>query len=265
VKLKKLLPHQKHFDIWYEYTQKCVSGTFTECVLQIDTGLSRNGISVDETINNKKLLDIMNLKFIMSHLACGSTEDSPKNTEQLNLFKKVVDVFGHNIKYSLTASACLNLGKEYYFDIVRIGTGIHGFMTYPGLENVISLYTRILQTRTIHRGDTVGYDCVFTADRDVKVATLAIGFGNGLTREKSSKYKFFINNIECRVLGDIAMDCTMIDVSCIDDKYLHEGTWCQCLLNDTYDIEKLSKDLGVSRSEIMIHLKLSRYYIQGNV
>lgn len=189
-----------------------------ECVLQVDTGMSRNGISVAELCSFTDFIKDLNVSCVISHLACDGDKNNNKNNEQLRIFKNVKDILGNDIRYSLAASSGVFLGPEYHFDMVRIGAALYGFVGKTvGLKDVVKVYARILQIRTINKGDTIGYDATFTAEHDMVVATIGIGYADGLTKQFANKYRFYCRGCECYFVGKISMDYGVIDISNIPD------------------------------------------------
>ncbi len=155
--------------------------------IHVDTGMNRLGISPDEAIALAPRLQSANHGFtlLMSHLACSEIPDHPLNDRQVRLFREIRIMF-RGLPSSLANSSGIFLGGTIYCDLVRPGVALYGANPTPGRPNpmqpVVSLKGRVIQVRNIPRGDTIGYGATFQAARDSRIATVAIGYGDGFLR-----------------------------------------------------------------------------------
>lgn len=125
-----VLNSMEQIDLWKNYANK--KSKVLAAALQFETGMNRSGIEqkyvkeIAEKVNDNHLLDNqIKIDFIMSHLACADDKKHPLNKIQLENFKNISEKFPKTIKKSLSASDGIDLGKEFIFDIVRPGVGIH--------------------------------------------------------------------------------------------------------------------------------------------
>ena len=120
----------------------------------------------------------------------------------------------------LNTSGVINYPKAQ-FNMVRIGIGLYGFGNNKKetalLKNTHNLKSIISQIHTIEKGETVGYNRAFTANKQSKTATIPIGHADGLSRKLGNKKGFvLINNKKAPIVGNVCMDMIMVDVTEID-------------------------------------------------
>ena len=233
------------------------------CSVKVDTGLSRHGLTMEEMNEYKNFIcDELNCDLIISHLACSEEKDHPKNKEQLQNFLKIKNLFGNKFKYSLSATCGVFLGKNFHFDMVRVGYGLFCNGASKKLKNASSVYAKILQVKNIKKGDTVGYGCEFVAEKDMKIAVLGIGYAFGLFKNfKDNKYWTWINGQKCNFIGKISMEYSTIDVTDIYDKYLQIGSAVE-LLGEHRTITEMAHDLNTNPSDVALKFgKLEKIYL----
>lgn len=197
--------------------------------LKVDTGMGRVGIlptSIEKFIeeyNNKKNLICEGL---YTHFSSAS-EDKEYTEYQMNLFNKVYkQLISSNIKpkFVHTAnSAALLLYEEALFNMVRPGLLIYGLLPFSkakdiiDLSNVLTLKSKIVFLKVLPRGAYISYSKTYCTKRKTKVATIPIGYADGILRTLSNKAKVLIGGKFCDVLGKITMDMIMVDVTHIKD------------------------------------------------
>ena len=113
---------------------------------------------------------------------------------------------------------------EYGFDFVRAGISLYGYYASDevmkdkvALTPVMTVYSHVVHVKTVKAGETVSYGRTFTADKDRKIATVAMGYGDGLNRLLSNKGEMLIGGRRVPIVGRVCMDMTMVDVSDSDD------------------------------------------------
>ena len=198
------------------------TGKKLPAVLHIDTGMNRLGLSeteVERLKNNIDLLKSLDVRYIMSHLACADEAAHPKNKEQLIKFKKLTQQLGLPSRLSFANSAGIFLGNDYHFDQARPGCSLYGINPQAGHENqmqgVITLKARILQTRDIAAGETVGYGASYRASSPVKLATISVGYADGILRCIAENGMFTIGGQKCPLVGRVSMDTIVVDVTTV--------------------------------------------------
>lgn len=199
--------------------------------IKIDTGMHRLGFednTIDELIATLKGNTTVRVQSILSHLA---TSDDPKYydfvAKQINLFEKlssklISELHINPIRHILNTSGISNFPNAQY-NMVRLGIGLYGVSNDAAeqkyLENVGTLKSIISQVRTIPAGDSVGYGRRFMAEKETKIATIPIGYADGISRLWGNEVGFVtIKNQKAPIVGSVCMDMLMVNVSEIDCK-----------------------------------------------
>ncbi len=197
--------------------------------IKLDTGMHRLGFednTVDELIATLKGNSTVKVQSILSHMA---TSDDSKHYDfalsQISLFdrlstKMMSELEIKPIRHILNTSGISNF-PDTQFDMVRLGIGLYGVSNdaeeQKQLENVGTLKSIISQIRTIPAGDSVGYGRRFMAKRETKVATIPIGYADGVSRAWGNGVGFVnIKEQKAIILGSVCMDMLMVDVTEID-------------------------------------------------
>ncbi len=199
--------------------------------IKIDTGMHRLGFeadSIDELIAALKENQTVEVKSMLSHMA---TSDDWKHKDfalsQIHLFEKLTtkimtEVGIHPIRHILNTSGISNYPGAQY-DMTRLGIGLYGVSNdaeeQKELENVGTLQSVISQIRIIPAGDSVGYGRRFMAEKPTKIATIPIGYADGISRGwGNGKGYVSVKNQKATILGSVCMDMLMVDVTDIDCK-----------------------------------------------
>jgi len=199
--------------------------------IKLDTGMHRLGFednTIDELIATLKGNTTVKVQSVLSHLA---TSDDLNHYDfvisQINLFErlssKLISELNINpIRHILNTSGISNFPAAQY-NMVRLGIGLYGVSNDPleqkYLENVGTLKSIISQVRTIPAGDSVGYGRRFMAEKETKIATIPIGYADGISRLWGNQVGFVtIKNQKAFIVGSVCMDMLMVDVSHIDCK-----------------------------------------------
>jgi alanine racemase len=182
--------------------------------VQLDTGMNRLGLEALEWDAVRDLVMTAGPMLIMSHLACSDAPDHPMNAQQLAEFHKMTD--GLDVPRALSATGGILLGPEYHFDVTRPGIGLYGGMPFEDAEPVVRVECPIIQIRDVAAGETVGYSNAWTAEVPSRVATVAAGYADGITRHISGKSVLFDGDTPCPLLGRVSMDLITVDVTHLD-------------------------------------------------
>lgn len=219
------------------------------CHVMVDTGMTRLGVSAADIASG--LLDGLMIDTLMSHMACADEPDHPMNAKQLSLFQSLCAVVDA-CRYSLANSAAICLGGEYSFDLTRPGIALYGGIQSEKAEGhirqVARLEAEILQIRTAQAGETIGYNATYTADADMRIAILNIGYADGYRRGFSSVGQAMADNQSFPVIGRVSMDLTAVDVTAVPN--INEGDW----LAVDYDLKRASEQSGISQYELLTGL-----------
>lgn len=193
---------------------------------EIDTGMNRLGIEpeeVDEFIMLLKESKFVQINGLYSHLACAEDPAEDEfNRKQLHEFGQIAKKIETELSISTIKHIRNSAGTLRYpnstTDMIRLGIGLYGVdsnNTYQkNLRNISTLKTVISQIRTVLKGETIGYNRTFKAEKDMHIATIAIGYADGFMRLFSNGIgKVIINGCYASVVGRVNMDLTMVDIS----------------------------------------------------
>ncbi|MEM7196985.1 MAG: alanine racemase, partial [Pseudomonadota bacterium] len=183
------------------------------CYVFFDTALNRLGLDRSDFDDFLRLRDHLNIRCIMSHLACADNLKDSTNHQQLQDFQEICSHFP-SVPSSLGASFALDLKPEFCSDMLRLGVGLYGARTNQiSFENVVTLSLPVLQIRTIAKNAGVGYGLTFRASRTTRIATVAGGYGDGIHRLASNKLKGRLHGHIVQQVGTISMDSMGFDIT----------------------------------------------------
>ncbi|MEZ4916513.1 MAG: bifunctional UDP-N-acetylmuramoyl-tripeptide:D-alanyl-D-alanine ligase/alanine racemase [Chitinophagales bacterium] len=196
--------------------------------LNIDTGMKRLGFeeqNIEQLINDLKSNKHIKVQSIYSHLvASDEAEKDDFTQQQINTFEKIsqqlIKGLGYKPLLHILNSSGISRFKEAQFDMVRLGIGMYGFNAemQEQLLTVTKLKTKISQVKHLKKGETVGYGRKGIAQKDSTIATIAIGYADGLNRLLSNGVgNVFIQGKKAPIIGNICMDMTMVDVTDIPE------------------------------------------------
>ena len=201
--------------------------------LHVDTGMNRLGLTTEEAAAVAARIQTENhgIALIMSHFACADRPENPLNDRQIRQFREIRSMF-RGITSSLANSSGLFIDPSAYCDMVRPGVALYGVNPTPGKRNamrpVIELKARILQVRTVPRGETVGYGGAWTAKRASRIAVVAAGYADGIFRAAAATdgnpgREVIVADRRCRMVGRISMDLLAIDVTDVPEGTVRRG------------------------------------------
>jgi alanine racemase len=230
-----------------------------QAILHVDTGMARLGLPPDELARlaaAPDLLDGIELRAVMSHLACPEEPEHWLNAQQLARFRAATAVLPR-VPASLVASSGIFLGADYHFAIARPGAAVYGVNPQPGKPNpmaqVIRLKGKIVQTRNVDTGDTVGYGATYRRDRPGRIATVAVGYADGWLRSLSNRGNAAIAGQLVPVVGRISMDLITLDVSGLDPHLTRPGEFAE-LIGAERGVDAVGAEAGTSGYEMLTAL-----------
>ena len=233
---------------------------FENLWLKINTGMNRLGFEEKEfmEIYNSFLAD---KKFIlMSHLSASNVPDDPSNEIQFDKFDNLCKKLHSNVSKSIANTGCIMNFPEKSYDWVRAGIGIFGgYIGNEELRTAMTLRSPIINIRDIKRGEKVGYDGRAVAMKDMKIATVYMGYADGLPNNIKDGTIVKINNKDAKVFGKVSMDVTTVDVSNIKDCKIED--WCE-FFSPEHSINNLTSSNGLISYDLMIRIKsrVKRFY-----
>jgi alanine racemase len=239
-----------------------------DAAIHIDTGMNRLGLRREDlstlAAEWRDRLAGLNLTLLMSHLACADDlgADAAMNRQQLERFRAALAVLPP-APASLAATSGIFLGPDYHFDLVRPGIGLWGggpIQDKNPLKNVAVLTARVLQTRRIDKGDSVGYAATFRAKRPTMLATVALGYADGIMRAASNKGAAAFAGMSAPFAGRVSMDLLTLDIT--DLKKQPKAGDSVELLGDTMALRDIAATWGTNEYEVLTGLahRIPRHY-----
>lgn len=197
--------------------------------IKLNTGMNRLGFEtkdVYELCFNIRRQKTMHIKSVLSHLVSSEAAIDDKFTQkQLALFEFACETIEKNMGYSfikhIANSAAIFRHPQSQYNMVRLGIGLYGVDSAVEnqlqLQTVSTLKTTIAQIRTIKITDTVGYNRRGVVKRESKIATVRIGYADGLNRALGNGVgSMLVNGKLAPIIGNVCMDMTMLDITDID-------------------------------------------------
>lgn len=241
--------------------------------IKLDTGMHRLGFEEEDI--NELIVRIQNSKNIVirsvfSHLAASDEPEHDDFTrQQISRFVKMSDVIRNHFKYPVLRhilnSAGISRFTDAQMDMVRLGIGMYGVSPNESermqLQNVSTLKTTISQIKNIGTGESIGYSRKGVASRATRIATVPIGYADGLSRRLSNgKGKMFVNGMPAPIIGNVCMDMTMLDITEIP---ANEGDEV-IVFGDIYSITEMAKDMDTIAYEALTNVsrRVKRVYYQ---
>ena len=219
----------------YEYAKKLNEQPgVVKCHIKIDSGMNRFGQNIEDIENIKEIYKMKNLKVlgIFSHL-CRVREfgEEPDNytkmqIDNFNIIIEQLEKEGINVglKHIMNSFGILRFNDKKY-DLVRPGLLMYGVSPDPNnqaidklleennFKPVASLKCKVMTVKIIEKGEKVGYNSMFTADEKTKIATISIGYADGLSFASSrNEYRVIIKGNLCPVIGNVCMDTTIVKI-----------------------------------------------------
>ena len=189
--------------------------------MKLETGMGRIGArrpSVLKIYDELSASGAVSVAGMYTHLSSADT-DPAYTGEQLGYFRETVaglkERGAKGLVFHAAASTALLNYPESRFDMVRSGIAAYGLA--EGFEPALTLATRIVFLKNVREGAYISYNKSFRADRPMTVATIPVGYGDGYVRRFSNRADVLIGGKRCRVLGNVTMDMTMVDVTAVKD------------------------------------------------
>ena len=182
--------------------------------LKIDSGMSRIGARTSEEVADvlSALSACKNLSLEGAFTHFAKAADAEAANMQYERFMQLAQALPEGVILHAAASEAALRYPQYHLDMVRMGIALYGCageITHPAMQ----WETQVVYVKNIDPGDAVSYDGTFTADRPMRVATIAAGYGDGYARACSNRASVLIHGFRCPVLGRVCMDQTVVDVS----------------------------------------------------
>lgn len=231
--------------------------------LKIDTGMNRQGLKFKDL---EKALYILksnaNIKVqgICSHFADADGPEQEFTLKQIENWDKVLKVIGadFNPKYiHISNTAGHDFAQKINANVFRLGLGMYGVSEQKNLHTkpVLEMKTVISSVKDIDRGESVGYNCTFTATKPMKIATIPVGYYEAFDRRLSNIGFVKINNQFAPIIGKISMNIATIDIT--DTPNVNIGTEVTVISNEQRDKNSVISMAKLSNTiiyELLIHI-----------
>lgn len=242
--------------------------------LKLDTGMHRLGFEekeVEELIVRLRTLPQVRVSSLFTHLSCADDKEADDFTRaQIALFARLSDhiqqALGYPVMRHASASAAMWRFPEGRFDACRLGIGLYGFGESGDekLEPVSTLKTRIVQLKHHTAGTRIGYGRQGLLERDSVVATIPIGYADGLDRKLGcGVWSMMVAGVACPIVGRVCMDSCMIDVTEVEG--VKEGD--EAIIFSSWkgnDVATMAEKLGTIPYEVLtgVSTRVKRIYIK---
>ena len=237
--------------------------------LKIDTGMYRQGVmieDIDEAIKTIQGNNKIVFEGVFSHLGDADNQDNFFTLSQVEAWKKVVEKFKNNFStikhFHLSATPGLPFNEIGFGNVARVGVGLFGFNTsghtHLNLKPVLRVESLISSIRKIKKGESVGYSRTFTFQNDSTLATVPIGYFEGVDRRLSNIGSFKIKDQFCNIRGMVSMNITSIDVGDIKNIKLEDKVII--ISENRNDLNSVENFAGLANTipyDILVHINPS--------
>lgn len=271
-KLEPEIYNFRTLNLFAEAVKKTVSSDSPVPVhIKLDTGMHRLGFEkgdINEMIVRIKNNKSLQIKSVFSHLVASDEAEHDEFTEKqfqdfISLSDKIIYHFNYPILRHILNSAGITRFPNAQLDMVRLGIGMYGISSNDfektQLQNVSTLKTTISQIKHVKAGETIGYSRKGVLSRSSRIATVPIGYADGLSRRLGNgRGKMFVNGYPAPIVGNVCMDMTMLDVT---DVSANEGDEV-IVFGDHYPISELAKDMDTIPYEVLtsVSRRVKRVY-----
>jgi alanine racemase len=245
------------------------TGTKKKVHIKVDTGMGRLGLlprSVVSFFQEFRNFDSLELEGVMSHFAEMEVPEKKFSQKQLELFLKTIGIiqglgFSPSCIHMANSAAIVDF-VESHFNMIRPGIMLYG--SYPDkrfakmidLKPVMHLKTQILQLKRVPPGFSISYGRTFVTKRESAIATIPIGYGDGLPRRLSSNQgEVLVRGVRVPIVGLVCMDLTMIDVTAVEDAAVgDEVVVIGPQGDDAVTLEEIAEKAGTVSYEILCNV-----------
>ncbi len=245
--------------------------------LHVDTGMSRLGAEPEQTANLKQLLsDGPAPRLLMTHPACADMPSDPMTLSQSVQFDAIADALGPSVATtarSFANSAALISDPPFHYALARPGIALYGGRALEDranpMQQVVRVDARVLQVRFVPSGTPVGYGSTYVTTRPTRIATLAVGYADGLPRALGNATEMgaatvAIASTLCPIIGRISMDLTTVDITELADDAVRVGDWA-AVIGPHLTVDDIADRTGTIGYEILTGLsaRVPRLYTDG--
>lgn len=241
--------------------------------LKLDTGMRRLGFELKDIPRVCEILKAqpeIRVKSVYSHLADSDNRRDKRFTEhQIKQFHQGTELLNHQLNYHFDRHILNSEGIANYpnaqYNLVRLGIGMYGMTSNPALklklQPVLKWLSAVSQIKELSKGESVGYNRAFIAEKPTKIAIIPVGYADGFRRNLSNgKGGVYIHETYCPTIGKVCMDMIMVDVTKIHAK---EGDKV-VIIGGKQTIEKFAAQMDTIPYEVMtsISKRVHRVYLE---
>lgn len=246
--------------------------------VKVDTGMARLGVIPRDVLDIGRALKSrpeVVLEGLMTHFACADSGSSASIDGQLDVFDEVTAELAAmgllaTVRHAANSAALLRSPRAR-LDFVRPGIALFGVEPDAGLcselRPVMRVRTSIVALRELEPGQSAGYGATWTAKRRTKIATIPMGYADGLSRLLSNRGHVLVRGRRAPIVGTVSMDLTMLDVTDIDgvsagDECVALGTQKGPLGQDTISASEIAEVMGTIAWEVLTNVsrRVPRFY-----
>lgn len=196
--------------------------------VEVDTGMTRGGVNAEDAYDFLKQacdLPAVEVEGVYTHFPATYSEDREFTVGQVEAFKAIIDRLRADgitfpLVHTANSAAIVEFGKSH-LNMVRPGGMIYGMFPREGIDGkgirpVMSLKSRVVNVKVARAGSTVSYGRTHRLDKDTRIASVAVGYGHGLSHALSDQGSFLVRGKRLPIVGRVTMDVTLIDASSVD-------------------------------------------------
>jgi alanine racemase len=256
-------------------------GQLARIHLKVDTGMARLGISTKEealSLCRKAMSSrFVILEGLFTHFANADNIDSSFTRMQFQMFSSLIEFLDEKqipipIKHCCNSAATMNF-SEMHLDMARIGISLYGLLpsgenrhhAYP-LQQAMDFKSKISSLKSVPKNHTISYGCTFRTEKDSMIATIPVGYADGISRLLSNRGFFLVMGQRVPIIGRVCMDQTMLDVTSVShvqigDEVTLFGKYEKSFLS----IDELASLMNTINYEIVCSVgkRVPRVYIQN--
>lgn len=274
-------PRDADLLIRYDVVQAIISEEHAEAFcgkriraqVAIDSGMNRIGLDADDPERCAEVIrrcaKEMSVEGIFTHLCVADDVGETDFTNgQIWKFRAVADLVADlHLPYIHCLNSAGGLWVEPFGNLIRLGIILYGLTpggTHPlpkGIKPALQWKATVSMVKTVRKGETIGYGRTFTAERDLRVATVTVGYADGYNRRLSNRGVVMIRGQRAPVVGRVCMDQITVDVTKIPDVCAGDVV---TLIGDGYTTEDMARDIGTIGHEVVcgISPRVNRIYIE---
>lgn len=255
-----------------EYSKK--RNVVSKIHIEVDTGMGRVGLKPEDVLKFVKVIkaEYTNLEIegVFTHFSSADSSEDYTN-KQIELFDRVIKNLkeeGYDFKYiHASASGGILKFKNAHYNMVRPGIIVYGYLPDENMKNILELKpttklkSKVVFIKEVGANTSISYGRTYTTSKKTKIATIPIGYADGIRRSLSNKGKVFINNKFAPIIGNVCMDNFMIDITDIPDVKI--GDTIVLWDNENITLEEIAKNYNTINYEVLCNIndRVPRKYV----